>query len=253
MGHRPGGGIADLLEALDAGEQPEEGELAAFLRRPGCPGELVERLARCTWVLASARLVRLLVTHPRCPRHFAWEALGRLGWHDLVQVGRAPRTAPAVRAQCERKLVERIPNLTLGERTALARVAPRGVVVALLASDEPRCIEAVLDNPQFTEAEALRLLLSNRNPLCLLALIRHRSWGRRTEIVRAAVRTRAVPLGVALGLLPSLPQAELAGLASSPDVPPPLRDAAANLAERRRETGAAKGGSSPSCSPRRKP
>ena len=225
--------MADLLDALDAGSQPAEGELAVALRRPSCPGELVESLSRCTWVLGSSRLLRLLATHPRCPRHFAWEALARLGWHDLVQVARSPRTAPAIRAQCERKLLERVPNLTLGEKTTLARVAPRGVLGVLLASDEPRCVEALLDNPQFTESEALRLLVTNKHPLCLLALIRHPRWGRRAEIVRAAVRTRAVPLGVALGLLPSLPRVELAGLASSPEVPPPLRDAAAILAARR--------------------
>ncbi len=238
-----GGAAAGLIEALDAGLQPAEGELAAALRRPSCPAELVEKLARCNWVMASTRLLRLLATHPRCPRHFAWEALTRLGWHDLVQVARAPRAAPAVRAQSERKLLERIPTLTLGERTALARVAPRAVLGVLLASDEPRCVEALLDNPQFTESEALRLLVSNKHPLCLLTLIRHQRWGRCSEIVRAAVRTRAVPLGVALGLLPALPAAELAGVASSPELPAALRNAAADLAARR--AGRASSGTAP--------
>ncbi len=233
VGQTAGEKTADLLAAIEAGAQPAEGELASVLRRPGCPAELVEKLTRCRWVLASARLLRLLVAHPRCPRHFAWEALTRLGWHDLVQVAKAPRTAPAVRAQCERKLLERVPNLTLGERTALARIAPRSVMPVLLASDEPRCIGSLLDNPQFTESEAMRLLVSNKHPRCVLALIRHPRWGTRSEVVRAAVRSRTVPLGVALGLLPSLPTSELSGLASSPELPAPLRDAAASLAARR--------------------
>lgn len=238
--------IAELIEALDGGGEPEEGVLAAILRRPSCPGELVERLARCNWVMGSPRLLQLLVKHPRCPRHFAWEALTRLGWHDLVEIARAPRTAPAIRAQSERKLLERVPNLTLGERTALARVAPRGVIGALLSSEEPLCVEALLNNPLFTETEALRLLTANRNPLCLLALLRHPAWGRRPEIVKSAVRVRGVPLGVALGLLPSLPARDLAGLASSPEVAAPLRSAAARLVESRNDRGASRTRSTPS-------
>jgi len=229
--HRPE--IVQVLELLEIGGEPEEGVLARVLRRPGCPGELVERLSRCAWILASGRLLKLLLRHPRCPRHFAWEVLTRFGWNDMVEVARDPRTAPAIRAQCERKLIERVATLTLGERTALARVAPRGVVGAMIVSEEPNCVAALLNNPFFTESEALRLLVSNRNPNCLMVLLRHPNWGRRLEIVRAAVRTRTVPLGAALGLLPALPIVELLGLASSSDVPVPLRMAAGRLASRR--------------------
>jgi hypothetical protein len=225
--------VVQLLELLDAGGKPAEGALAGVLRRSSCPCDLVERLARCSWILGSPRLLKLLVKHSRCPRHFAWEALTRLGWHDLVEVARDPRTAPAVRAHCERKLIERIATLTLGERTALARVAPRGVIRVMVANEEPRCVEALLNNPLFTESEALCLLISNRNPNCLMVLLRHPGWARHLEIVRAAVRTRTLPLGVALGLLPALPLAELSGLASSTEVPLPLRTAAMRLARRR--------------------
>lgn len=226
-----------MLELMDAGGEPDEGQLTRLLRRQSCPGVVVERLAKGRWVLTSRRVLQLVVRHPRCPRHFAWDALPRLGWHDLLEVSRDPRTPPAIRKQSERRLVERIVNLTLGERTALARQAPRGLIGILLTDEEPVCVEALLGNPQFTETEAVRLLNSNRNPECVLVLLRHPVWGRRRDVLRTAVRCKGVPLGVALGLLALLPEPELAGLASSAEVDGRLRDAADRLlGQRRSET-----------------
>jgi len=238
--------VVAVLELLDSGGEPGEGELTRLLRRPSCPGVLVERLAKCSWVLTSRRVLQLVVRHPRCPRHFAWDALPRLGWHDLLKVGRDPRTSPAIRKQSERKLVERIVNLTLGERTALARLAPKGIVGALLTDKQPLCVEALLSNPQFTETAALRLLNSNRNPECVLALLRHPVWGRRPEVLRAAVRSNKVPLGVALGLLALLSETEIAGVAASAEIDGQLRDAASRLLRQRKSETGAQSNSAPS-------
>jgi hypothetical protein len=227
--------VAEVLQLLDLGGEPAEGQLLALLRRPSCPGSVVERLVKSKWVLSSRRVLEMVVRHPRCPRHFAWDALPRLAWHDLLEITRDPRTAPAIRKQSERKLVERIPQLTLGERTTLARQATRAVVGVLLADDQPLCVEALLNNPQFTETEALRLLHSNRNPACVRTLLRHPNWGRRPEVLRAAVRSDRVPLGVALGLLALLPGVDIKGLATSPEVRNELRAAANRLMQRRAE------------------
>ncbi len=227
---------AVVLRILDAGGQPEEALLARVLRRPSCPGEVVERLAGCRWLTRSNLLLQLVVRHPRCPRHLALAALPRLGWHDLLEVARDARTSPAVRRQSEAKLTERLVSLTAGERIALARVAPRGVIAALLGNRDPRCIAALLDNPRFTEADALRLPGSNGNPACVLVLLRHAVWGRRRGVATAIVQRGAVPVGIALGILPALPLAELRGVAASDAAPAVLRAAARTLAAARTRT-----------------
>jgi hypothetical protein len=226
--------VIALLELLEAGAEPSEGDLIKVLRRPTCPGVLVEKLAVRPWMLSSRKALQLVVRHPRCPRHFAWEALPRLGWHDLLEIARDPRASPAIRKQSERKLADHVNNLTLGERMALARTAPRSVLSVLLTDEQPRCVEALVANPQFTETEALRLLHGNRNPECVLVLLRHPTWGRTREVLRAAVRSERVPLGVALGLLALLPQAEIEALASSPELRGELRSAAGRLLRSRR-------------------
>jgi hypothetical protein len=236
--------VEAVLALLDAGEEPGEGELTRLLRQASCPGILVERLAKCRWVVSSHRILQLVVRHPRCPRAFAWDALPRLGWHDLLEVGRDPRTPPAIRKQAERKLVERIVNLTLGERTALARQATRGLIDPITRAASVR--RSPISNPHFTETEALRLLNTNRNPECVLVLLRHPVWGRRPEVLRAAVRSRSIPLGVALGLLALLPEPEIVGLARSAEVDGQLRDAASRLLQQRRADAGTQGDSAPS-------
>jgi len=224
---------AELIALLESGAEPIEADLLKALRRTSCPGRLVELSIRCKAVRGSQRLLPLLVRHPSCPRQFAWEALPRLGWRDLVEVTRDPRAAPAVRRQSERKLLDRVKTLTLGERAALARLAPRSVIAALLGDDSPVCIEALLSNPQFTEGDALRLLQTSQNPACLVLLLRHPNWGSRHEVLHAAVRCDRVPLGVALGMVASLPIAELKLLASAADGRERVREAARALLQRR--------------------
>lgn len=206
---------ASLVGLLEAGDQPAEGELVRVLRRASCPGRLVELLACARWIRESRRLLPLLLRHPACPRHFAWETLPRLGWRELVDVTRDPRTAPPVRRQGERKLAERLHNLTLGERVALARMAPRALIATMLAESEPACVQALVTNPHFTESDALRLLQSARDPAAILVLLHHPNWGIRPEVVRAATWSDHVPLGVALGLIASLSDSDLSRLAAA--------------------------------------
>lgn len=229
--------LAAILVELDAGREPEELRLLAVLRRPECPRDLIDRLCACRWVLRRRRVATLVVRHPACRHPFAWQVLPYLGWHDLHEVCRDPRTAPAIKAQAERKLGERLASMTLGERISLARVASRGVVRALLTDPAVACIEALLGNPRFTEDEALRLLVANPSPACLAALLRHEAWGRRRAVVRAAVRSPRLPLGLLLGLAATLPDAEIADLLRGGEAPDALRDALAELLLARRSAG----------------
>lgn len=222
-----------LEERIEEGERPVEGEVVRALRQPSCPGRLVERLAACDWIHLMRRALPLLVRHPSCPRPFAWEVLPRLGWRDLLDLARFPRTAPPVRRQAEKKLIDKFSTMTLGERTTVARLATRSVISAVLEVDEPKTIEALLDNPQCTEAEAVRVLLADRSAGCVMAVVRHPRWSGRPAVSRAAARSSRLPLGIALGLVATLATPDLAGLARAPGVAEAVRRAAATLHEER--------------------
>lgn len=240
---REGGGEtpASVLVRLDAGGEVPEGVLIRCLRSPGCPRELVERLTGCHWIRSRRRVVPLLVRHPGCPQAFAMDALPRLGWHDLLLVVRDPRTRPAIRRQGERKLVDRLKQLTIGERTALARHATRGIIAALLADEAPATVQALLDNAQFTEQDAVRLLHATGSGECVAAVVRHPRWGAAPAVTSAAVRSPAVPLGLALGLIATMSRAQIEALARSPEVAAALRRPMEALLDRRRGAAPANG------------
>ena len=227
---RPG----SVLARLERGETVDEPELIAALRSPHCPATLVEMLATGSSARLSRRISRLLVCHPSCPRTSAWDLMLLLGWHDLVEVVRNLRTPPAVRRQAERKLLQRLARLTAGERTALARAAPRSIIVPLLVSDDPGCVRALLDNPRFCETDAVRLVHDNASPRCVLEVLRHRRWGRARTVLAAALRHCALPLPVIMGLMVSAAAGDLEELVRAEDVPREIRSAAADLLSHRK-------------------
>lgn len=229
--------IAAVLEVLDRGERPGEGEVVRALRSGHCPAALVERLASSRWTLAAERVLPLVVGHPACPRHFAWEALPRLGWRDLVALAASPRTPPPVRRQAERRLSERVPLMTRGERVAVARVASRAVVLAMLGTADELCVEALLDNPHLTEMDVVRLVVENLQPGCAASVLRHRRWGASRSVRQAAVRSPAMPLGVAMGVLATFSAGELEASATAADVPGAVRAAAELLLTKRTRGG----------------
>ena len=169
------------------------------------------------------------------------DALPRLGWHDLLLVVRDPRSRPAIRRQGERKLVDRLKQLTIGERTALARHATRGVIAALLADEAPATVQALLDNAQFTEQDAVRLIHATGCGECVAAVVRHPRWGAAPAVISAAVRSPAAPLGLALGLIATLSLTQLEVMCRSPQVPAAVRGPLEALLERRRGAASATG------------
>lgn len=215
------------------GESLSEGDAVRLLRSPHCSAQVVEALAGSTWVRGSRVVLVQLLRHPACPRPFAWDVLPHLGWSDLLSVAREPRGAPPIRRQAERKLIERMPHLAVGERVALARRAPRRVLGAMLKESEERCVQALLDNPCFTEEDAIRVVASNGKARCVVAVLRHRRWGRQAAVVSAGLRSAAVPLGVALGLAASLPAGELERIVGAGEVSEIIRETVRRLLHRR--------------------
>lgn len=229
-----GSDVGDIVGMLESGSPVEEGAALRLLRSPHCPARAVELLALQSSLRRSQRLVTEILRHPACPRTFAWDALPTLGWRGLLSVARDNRTSPPIRRQAERKLAERISHLTLGERVALARQATRSLLPALARDGNPRCVRALLDNPRFTEEDAVRLVATAARPAVLSEVLRHPRWGLDRAVVRAAIRSPEVPLGIALGLAAALPVNELELVLRRGEVGDSLAAEITKLVERRR-------------------
>ena len=120
-----------------------------------------------------------------------------------------------IRHAGERRLLERQVTLTAGERIALARIAPRAVLRALIGVSDNRVIAALIDNPRCTEMEVVQIVGCNSHGGCVIAVLRHPMWGTRPTVRSAAVESRALPVPMVLGLAVTLPSHQLAAIVAS--------------------------------------
>jgi len=235
----------ELLELVRTGEL-DEGAVLEILRNPYCTPEVAEHILGNRRWLSSHVVRERLAGFPGVGFSRALGLLANLPWLSLLHLAQNPRTPPMVRRHAERRLLNHLPQMALGEVIALARLAHRPLLRALIATDQPRVQLALLDNPRLVENDVLLLL--NREGIgaeVLLAVTRHRRWGRAHAVRLRMVVHPALPLPVALSLLVELGPVELRDLSARPDVPEPVRTAAAELAERKGSASQGDGGTIP--------
>jgi len=232
---------AQLLE-LAHGDGLDEGQVLEMLRNPYCTAEVAEVVVKRRELLGSHTVRERLAGFPGMSFARAMSLLPTLPWLSVLHIAQNPRTPPHVRRQAERKLLNKLPRLSLGETIALARLAHRPLLPALIATDLPSVQMAVLDNARLVENDVLLLVNRESLPLeVLLGVLRHGRWGRSYAVRKRAVCHARLPLPLALGLLVELGPAALVEISGMPGLREELREAAVDLARRKSERAAEQG------------
>lgn len=135
----------------------------------------------------------------------------------------------------ERPLRNRGRALTLGERKALAR-RPRGdALTELLRDPHPDVVAILLDNPQLTEREVVRVAAARPAvPAALVLVAEHRRWSVRTGVRRALALNPHTPVHLALRLIVTLGPSDWDAIVQAGEVSAAVRDSARELLQRRR-------------------
>lgn len=207
-----------------------ESDVLRCLRHPYSGGEVVAEVLAAASLLSSREVRKAVVQHPAAPRADALHLLEDLPWRDLVDVGRDARAPAPVRASAHRRVLEKLPRLTRGEKTALARLADRPLVGALLDDGEVDVLVALLANPRLVE-EDLTAWLAARRPreAQLVELARNERWMERTAVRTALLLSPRTPRAVALSLLSGSGRPVLSRLADDPSTDPLLAACARSL------------------------
>jgi hypothetical protein len=124
-------------------------------------------------------------------------------------------------------------ELTLGHRKWMARSTDRNVLQRLMRFPEAEVIRNLLENPRITEKDVV--FLAARRPAKVevqQTIFNSRKWLARYAVKRALILNPYTPTDLGLRLVSFLKQQDLRMLHSSPAVPTPLREAAAQLLER---------------------
>ena len=188
---------------------------------------LIRRIAATPEWVRNDRVRAALVLHPRTPRPVAIALLPQLRWRDLLKVTAAAGCAAPLVLGAERLLAERLADLSLGERIALARAASENLLKTLRRETSPLVVKALLENPRFRPEDALFIAERGESaPETLRVLADSPRWRARADLRRAIAAHPSTPPQTALRIVASMDGVEIGRLLESGGATPLVRLAA---------------------------
>jgi len=214
------------------GQQAPDPVLLTVLLRRVVPRVFLEALAVTPPWSRDGRVLAAVVLSPQAPPRICVPLLPALYWHDLAEVARTLRVSPPIRARAEVLLLERLPDLRLGERISLGRTATPPVLRDLLRYAEPRVMEACLLNPRLREDDLVSVMRAQDVPVPLLeAAARSRRWSENYNVRLELVLQARTPLAVALAQITSLVHRDLLRVYGTRGLRPLVQAAALRAAQ----------------------
>jgi hypothetical protein len=198
--------------------------------RKSVPVRFLEVISSLSLVSESPRLQAAITLNPRAPRILSLRLLPNLFWRDLAEVARTLRVQGPVRQAAEGLLKERLPQMRVGEKITLGRLATPPLMELLLQDPDPRILLACLENSRLREEDLHRALRRDVAPVHLIEEVaRSARWGENYATRVTLLLQPRTPLPVALSLLSSLVKADLRRIAATEGLAPLLRIAAERL------------------------
>jgi hypothetical protein len=221
--------VRELLQRWE----PDDTLLREVLTRP-VPVAFLEVLGTTPPWADRPRILGGVARNPGTPRSLALRVLPALYWPDLAEVAAHPYLSGGVRARAEGRLAELLPDLRLGERVSLARIATPAVLRLMLADGEARVVRSALQNPRLREGDVVEALRSP-GPAAPLPqeLSASSRWSARYAVRLALVLQPRTPLGIALGQLTSLTPRDLQRVMETRGLAPLVQASAARAARGR--------------------
>lgn len=196
---------AEVLAALLDNPALDEALLCLLLERKDLSSDLLGEVARRKEWMRSYRVKVRVTGHPHAPRLVALPLIRQLFLFDLVNLTLQPATPAEIRRIAEDVILNRLPQLPLGQRLTLARRGSARVAAVLLAEGHERAVPLALDNGFLTESQVLKVLAREDLPEIVPASIaRHRKWACLYNVRMALVRHPLTPLARVLAFLPDL-------------------------------------------------
>lgn len=230
---RAGESLPAAREVLERHGAADAAFLISLLRR-AVPRALLEAVVFTSPWSQDARLLAAVVMSPRSTRALGLRVVGSLYWRDLADVAANLRVSTAVRLRAEALLLEQFPDLRLGEKITLAKVATPVVLRSLLHEDDPRICVAALNNPRLREEDVVTAVRRDfPNRVLLEELVTSRRWSENYAMRLALVLQPRTPVALALAQLTKLVDRDLRAVAEAPGLRGVVQAAAQRVASLR--------------------
>jgi hypothetical protein len=213
----------------------------AVLANRFCNAAICQRVALNPRLTAYYSVRERLVAHPATPHAHAMKFVHYLYWNDLLRMSTNVRIAPSVRRAIDLQLLNKIAQMTLGERISMARTCSREVAKALLFDPSARVFAALLNNPRLNEDDLVYAIGTGRCSAEQLRLVSEdRKWSYRLTVRRALVLNPGTPRAIAASQLRHFTRQERERLMTNPSLSLYLRRCIERM-EEERETPKATG------------
>jgi hypothetical protein len=214
----------DVLAAVLENPHLEENHLVTLLSRLDLPATILAAVAAKPEWIASESIRVGLVRHPKTPRRPALTLLRRLFLFDLVKVALMPSTPAEVKRVAEEVMVQRVPQIPIGEKLTLARRGPARVAGAILAEGHPQAMKLALGNAFLNESQVLKVIANAAVPERVIAAIaQHPKWSVQYNVRAGLIRNVHTPVPSVLAFLPNLTMCDLKDVAALETIPGHVR------------------------------
>jgi hypothetical protein len=195
------------LRAAAANPRLTEELALGLLKRRDLPAPVLQDLARNSELLKTRSVLVALICHPRTPRFVSLPASRSLHTFELLSVALHPAVPTDLKISVEQSIMDRLENMSLGERISMAKRGSTRIAERLLRDLEKTVIELALVNPFLTEACVVRTLMNGDEiDVRFVELVaRHPKWSLRTEVRAALLRNPKTPMTVALQIVHLIP------------------------------------------------
>lgn len=207
--------IKDVL--TNQKEKLSENEVLAILRNKNIDLEIVKIILSHKPFLVSYEVKKALLLLPLTPYIEGLKLIPHMYWMDLMLISITMSVHPLIRRSAEKKLIERMPEMELGEKITLARRGSYNIIMYLAKEKDPKIIEALLQN-RFATEEIVTSIAGNRNcPAEILGIIYYNSkWKNRINIKKALILNPNFSPFLACHLLKTFNKTNLEEFASNP-------------------------------------
>jgi hypothetical protein len=195
-----------------------EDETLAILENPYCSPKILSAIAQSPR-LTSLYSVRLsLVGHRLTPQAHAVKFIHYLYWFDLLRLSLEVQVPAPVRRAIDTLLLNRVSQLSLGEKVSSARRCSQALIKGFLFDPSPSVFESLLANQRLREDDLLALIHSGRATEAQLLLIAgDRKWSYRYAIRKALVLNPSTPRAAAASQLRYLSRGDLVSIHANPE------------------------------------
>ena len=209
-----------VLDAILENPACEPSHVILILRRPHLDRRIVQKvLDRSDWV-EYYQVKAGLVLCPATPYPVSTRLIHDLFWRDLAKVAQDFHLDPRLRRTAERRILQQLEQLSLGERMTLMRIATRNLLAHLRNLEHhPKVLIAMLRNPRIVEEDLLAVLNRPEIPVEFIRTLAGKPhWVMREQVRTAVLRHPHTPTHVAMQIARKLHRSQLRKLLADPKI-----------------------------------